>query len=711
MHKNKPAHTGGETKKKLIGIIKVTPKPLGFVVTDKSKEDVIVFKENLNCALDKDEVEVEIIGKDRDKKKGRITRIIKRNKTKFVGTLEKSGSGLVFKPNDFKFYRNVDILVFPKDIKSSLPVQAGTKVFVEIENWTNPNLNPKGKIISVIGKKGEHETEMQSILLDKGIVYNFPAEVEKEAEKVADEFESQQEKSSTKKVWPSEAREPEDFQRRSFFLVGSDRRDFGNIITFTIDPADAKDFDDALSYEDIGDNKIRVGVHIADVSHFVRPGTSLDKEALKRSFSTYLVDRTIPMLPEVLSNGLCSLMPNVDRFAFSAVFDIEKSTGKILDRWFGKTIINSNKRFSYEEAQEILTSPLTPLLNAGEGKHFSHSDNLSVSLPSPASRGRAGDEVFKVPLSELNRIANIYRAENKKNGAIEFETDEIRFELDSQGKPIKIYKKPRLDTMKMIEEWMLLANREVAKFISDKVGKKGGASIFRIHNLPKMERIEELAIFVRALGHELPIKNGEVSAKDINILLKQIEGHASESLIKTAAVRSMSKAAYSTKNIGHFGLAFQYYTHFTSPIRRYPDLMVHRILERYLKNEPIPKNEFSRFEKIAQEASEKEITIQEAERDSIKYKQIEFMQDKVGQEFKVVISGVTEWGMYVEDPDTKVEGLVRIKDLGDDYYRLDKKNYCIVGERTKKKFSLGDSIRVRLAAADLDRKTLDFKLV
>ena len=711
MHKNKPAHTGGETKKKLIGIIKVTPKPLGFVVTDKSKEDVIVFKENLNCALDKDEVEVEIIGKDRDKKKGRITRIIKRNKTKFVGTLEKSGSGLVFKPNDFKFYRNVDILVFPKDIKSSLPVQAGTKVFVEIENWTNPNLNPKGKIISVIGKKGEHETEMQSILLDKGIVYNFPAEVEKEAEKVADEFESQQEKSSTKKVWPSEAREPEDFQRRSFFLVGSDRRDFRNIITFTIDPADAKDFDDALSYEDIGDNKIRVGVHIADVSHFVRPGTSLDKEALKRSFSTYLVDRTIPMLPEVLSNGLCSLMPNVDRFAFSAVFDIEKSTGKILDRWFGKTIINSNKRFSYEEAQEILTSPLTPLLNAGEGKHFSHSDNLSVSLPSPASRGRAGDEVFKVPLSELNRIANIYRAENKKNGAIEFETDEIRFELDSQGKPIKIYKKPRLDTMKMIEEWMLLANREVAKFISDKVGKKGGASIFRIHNLPKMERIEELAIFVRALGHELPIKNGEVSAKDINILLKQIEGHASESLIKTAAVRSMSKAAYSTKNIGHFGLAFQYYTHFTSPIRRYPDLMVHRILERYLKNEPIPKNEFSRFEKIAQEASEKEITIQEAERDSIKYKQVEFMQDKVGQEFDVVISGVTEWGMYVEDPDTKVEGLVRIKDLGDDYYRLDQKNYCIVGERTKKKFSLGDSIRVRLAAADLDRKTLDFKLV
>ena len=321
------------------------------------------------------------------------------------------------------------------------------------------------------------------------------------------------------------------------------------------------------------------------------------------------------------------------------------------------------------------------------------------------------EENFLEPLQVLNRIANIYRAENKKNGAIEFETDEVKFELDDKGKPIKIYKKPRLDTMKMIEEWMLLANREVAKFISDKVSKRGGASIFRIHKLPKMEKIEELAIFVRALGHELPIHNGEVSAKDINALLSKIEGHASESLIKTAAIRSMAKAVYSTKNIGHFGLAFQYYTHFTSPIRRYPDLMIHRILEKHLKNEAIPKNEIAKFEKIANEASEKEITIQEAERDSIKYKQVEFMQNKIGQEFEVVISGVTEWGMYVEDPETKVEGLVRIKDLGDDYYKLDSKNYCIKGERTKKKFTLGDTLRVKLTSADLDRKTLDFKLV
>ena len=675
MRKNK------ETKK-LTGVIKITAKPIGFVVVEGQAEDIIVFEENLNCALDKDEVEVEIIGKDRSRKKGRITKIVKRNKTNFVGTIEKSGLNVIFKPDDFKFYKDVDIFNFPKEKNIGME-QGELKALVEITSWTNPNLNPKGKIISVIGKKGEHETEMQSILLDKGIVYNFPPEVEREAQEIAKAAENKKE----------------------------DRRDFRNITTFTIDPADAKDFDDALSYEDLENNKICVGVHIADVSYFVRPGTALDIEALKRSFSTYLVDRTIPMLPEVLSNGLCSLMPNVDRLAFSAVFDIEKDTGKILSRWFGKTIINSNKRFSYEEAQELLTSPLTPLLDAGEGKHTSHGDNSNVPLPSPASRGRAGDEVLKNALQNLNRIAKIYREENKKNGAIEFETDEVKFELDSLGKPLRIYKKPRLDTMKMIEEWMLLANREVAKFISDKVGKRGGASIFRIHALPKMEKIEELAIFVRALGHELVITNGEVTAKNINLLLKQIEGHASESLIKTAAIRSMAKAVYSTKNIGHFGLAFEYYTHFTSPIRRYPDLMIHRILEKHLKNEPIPKNEFVKFEKIAEEASNKEIVIQEAERESIKYKQVEFMQNKVGQEFDVVISGVTEWGMYVEDPDTKIEGLVRIKDLSNDYYKLDQKNYAIVGERSKKKFSLGDSLRVRLFNADLDRKTLDFKLI
>jgi ribonuclease R len=670
MKRKKKAGKSRTGKPKTIkGVIKVTAKPMGFVISEGLEDDAVVFEEGLNCALDKDELEPEIIGTDRGRKKVRVVKIINRNKTKFVGTIEKSGHKTIFRPDDFKFYRPVDLLDIPKDLET------GTKALVEI-SWTNRNLNPRGKIISVIGKKGVHETEMQSILLDKGIIYDFPAEVEREANKIAEEYrnisfrsQNASHNSLQDSFW--------DYQRR----------DFRKALTFTIDPADAKDFDDAISYEILGNDKIRIGVHIADVSHFVRPDSALDREARKRSFSTYLVDRTIPMLPEVLSNDLCSLVPGKDRFAFSAVFDIENNTGKILDRWFGKTIINSDKRFSYEEAQKLL------------------------ELRDASNESRVGGVEYSKPLLELNRIAKIYRIENKINGAIEFETDEVRFELDSEGKPLSIYKKARLDTMKMIEEWMLLANREVAKFISDKLGKKGGASIFRIHALPKMEKIEELAIFVRALGHELPITKSGVSAKDINNLLKQIQGHASESLIKTAAIRSMAKAEYSTKNIGHFGLAFEYYTHFTSPIRRYPDLMVHRILNKHLKNEALPKNELAKFEKIANEASEKEILIAEAERDSIKYKQVEFMQDKIGQEFDAVVSGVTEWGLYVEDPETKSEGMVRIKDMEGDYYKLDQKNYCIVGERTKKKLSLGDSIRVRLISADLDRKTLEFKLI
>ena len=653
----------GEKKKKekeiLEGIIRVSSKPIGFVEIEEykkdGKEDIVVYEEDLNTALNKDKVQIEILGKDFSRRgaearfKGKVLKILKRNRDEFVGTLEKSPFGFELTPDDWKFYTKIEI-------RNPIPegTRAGLKVLVRMDLWDNPSLKPKGEIVSIIGEKGVHETEMQSIILSKGIVYDFPVSVEKEAEEVA--------------------KEP---------LQIGDRRDFRNITTFTIDPKDAKDFDDALSFEELEENKLRIGVHIADVSHFVRPGSELDKEARKREFSVYLVDRTIPMLPEVLSNDLCSLNPNVDRLAFSAVFDIEKSTGKVMDRWFGKSVINSDKRFSYEEAQDVL-------------------DSRSQNLESK--------ENFKTELEELNKLANIYREENKKNGAIEFETDEVKFELDNEGKPIRVYKKPRLETMKMIEEWMLLANREVAKFISSKI-KDVGASIFRVHNLPNMERLEDLSIFIRALGYELPIKNDTISAKDLNLLFSQIEGHTSESLIKTAAVRSMAKAVYSTKNIGHFGLAFDYYTHFTSPIRRYPDLIIHRILEKHLKGAPINKNDFEEFQAICEEASEKEVSAAEAERESIKYKQVEFMQSKVGEEFETIISGVTEWGMYVEDPETKSEGLVRLKDIGGDFYSLDEKNYAIIGEKTKKKFSLGDKIKVKLISADLDRKTLDFKLI
>jgi ribonuclease R len=627
------------------------------VEVEGQENDIMVYEENLNCALDKDTVEVEIIRPG----KGRVSKIIERNKTEFVGTLEKDGQGLSFHPDDWKFYKKIELRSLPKDAK------AGLKALVKMKDWTNPKLNPLGEVLKIIGESGKHETEMQSILLDKGIVYDFPSQVEKESREIG---EKRQE------IMREDERA---------------RRDFRQIMTFTIDPVDAKDFDDALSYEELDQNTLRIGVHIADVSHFVRPGTALDREARKRAFSTYLVDRTIPMLPEVLSNDLCSLNPNVDRLAFSAVFDIRKDTGEILDRWFGKTIINSNKRFSYEEAQNLLEAAANDSLRSQDASHISLQEYL-------------------LPLRELDRLANIYRAENKKNGAIEFETEEVKFELDAEGKPVRVYKKARLDTMKMIEEWMLLANREVAKFISDKI-KKGGASIFRIHDMPKQDRIEELAIFVRALGHDLPIKNGEVSAKDINTLLAAIEGHASESLIKTAAIRSMAKAIYSTKNIGHFGLAFEYYTHFTSPIRRYTDLVIHRILQKHLTNQKVGKDELTTYQKIAEDASEKEITIAEAERESIRYKQVEYMQGKIGMEFEGVISGVTEWGIYVEHPETKAEGMVRLKDIEGDQFSIDPKNYAIVGASTKKRLSLGDKVKVKLIAADLDRKTLDFKLV
>lgn len=636
-----------QKEKILEGIIKITAKPTGFITIENGDNDIIVFEEDLNCALNRDKVEVEIIGRSFDKQKGRVKKIIERNKTKFVGTLKRSATGFSLIPDDFKFYKVVDILNPPKESHE------GLKALIEMDEWNNSSLNPTGKILEIIGEKGLHETEMRSILADKGIVYDFPPEVENEANKIAQ---------NTQNNSPAE----------------EDRKDFRNVTTFTIDPTDAKDFDDALSYKELDKDTLQIGVHIADVSHFVRPGTALDREARKRSFSVYLVDRTIPMLPEVLSNGLCSLNPNVDRMAFGAVFDVEKKTGKVKSRWFGKTIINSDKRFSYEEAQETL-------------------DN------------KKGD--FSTELIELDRIGKIYREENKKNGAIEFETEEVKFELDENGKPLRVFKKPRLDTMKMIEEWMLLANREVAYFIHEKLKKNGGASIFRIHDTPNQEKMEELSIFVRALGHELPIKNGSVTAKDINAMLSQLEGHASESLVRTAAVRAMAKAVYSTKNIGHFGLAFEYYTHFTSPIRRYPDLVIHRILQKHLAGQKLGANELAEFQKISDDASEKEIAASTAERESIRYKQVEFMQNKVGEEFDGVISGVTEWGIYIEEPGTKAEGMVRLKDMTGDIYELDEKNYSIVGRSSKKKYTLGDKIRVKLVGADLDRKNLDFQII
>lgn len=549
--------------------------------------------------------------------------------------------------DDRKMYVNI-LILDPK------PEEMGKKVLARITHWNENEAFPTGEIVQVLGEKGDHETEIQSIILDRGIDTNFPPEVEREAEKINETEKPLREEEIKKRV------------------------DFRDTLTMTIDPVDAKDFDDALSIKDVGNGEFEIGVHIADVSYYVREGTALDREAQKRSFSVYLVDRTIPMLPEVLSNDLCSLNPNEDRFAFSAVFTMTKE-GKVKTRWFGKTVIHSKKRFSYEAAQDVL--------NAGKGDLFTELDTL-------------------------NKIAKKLHKENYAAGAIEFEQEEVRFKLDEHGKPLDVYKKERLETHKLIEEFMLLANREVAKFIYDKTKETQGAGMYRIHDDPDAERIQELSLFIQALGYHLPVHQGKVNPKDINKLIESIAGAPEESLIKTATIRSMAKAIYSPKNVGHFGLGFKYYTHFTSPIRRYPDLMVHRILENILENKKSKvKDEYSAFKHIADHATDREIAAAEAERASIKFKQVEYMSEHIGEEFDGMISGVTEWGIYVEDIRTKCEGMVPLRELGDDFYIFNRKTYSVEGQKTKKKYRLGDKVRFRVMKADLDAKNLDYKLV
>lgn len=640
-----------EQVKTYTGKITVGSRGVGYFHIEGFEQDIEIPTPLLGTALNGDEVEIALLAETPGtRRQGEVLKILSREKMTFVGVLENNNGNDFFflKPDDRRMYR--DIFIHSSKASSA---KSGDKVLAEIISWKDPQKSPEGKVTRVIGKKGVHNVEMESIILERGFDSSFPKEVEEEAQKVAEQ------------------------ERARFEEEISLRRDLRETLTFTIDPADAKDFDDALSFKKISQDEYEIGIHIADVSHYVVEGTILDNEAQKRGTSVYLVDRTIPMLPEVLSNDLCSLNPNVPRLTFSAIFKIN-SKGEIGDKWFGKTAIHSDKRFTYEEAQEIL--------NKKSGEYFEE-------------------------LETLNKIAKIFQKEKFENGAIEFETEEVRFELDSEGRPVRVYKKERLDTHKLIEEFMLLANKEVAKFMNLEAKKTGhkGSFIYRIHDLPDKEKLLNLQTFMKALGYEMKLqKDGEVSASELNRIMKEVEGKPEESLIKTAAIRSMSKAIYSTKNIGHFGLGFEFYTHFTSPIRRYPDLLVHRLLFRYLKKGRVEQDEFAKYQNLAEDASEKEIMAAEAERASIKYKQVEFMLEKVGQIFEGTISGVSEWGIYIEEKETKSEGMVRLRNMTDDFYELDQKNYCLVGQQTKKKYSLGDTVKVKLIGADLDRKTLDF---
>jgi ribonuclease R len=637
-------------KDSLIGPITLNTKGVGFfdpTPEEKNRENNIEIQpKDINRALNGDTVEIVLTGeKIKNRVQGKVVKIIKRAKDEFVGVITKKDGKTFVVPDDQRLY--VDIF-----LSEEAGVAEGEKVLVKIVDWDTLS----GEIVKVIGKKGENNTEMEAIILEKGFRIEFPHAVEVEANRIKSEY------------------------KNGFENEVKNRRDMRGVTTMTIDPFDAKDFDDAISFVDLGNNTFEIGVHIADVSHFVTPGSELDRESEKRGLSVYLVDRTIPMLPEVLSNDLCSLNPNEDKFTFSAVFKMT-GDGEVLEEWFGRTVIHSDKRFTYEDANEVIL-----------GKQ---------------------DGPFQAELRKLNEIAKKLEKKKSDNGAMSFDTEEVKFVLDEKGKPISVYKKSRLDTHKLVEEYMLLANRAVAKhiFMSQSKGLKGKQSVYRIHPTPDKDRIQDLAIFLKAMGFDLKNKDGAVTSRDLNALLKEVKGTPNEDLINTATVRSMAKATYSTKNIGHFSLAFAYYTHFTSPIRRYPDVLVHRFLERELKGGKIEVDEYQKYESICLASSDLEKKASDAERASIKYKQVEYMLDHVGEEFTGNITGVTEWGIYVEEENTKCEGMIKVRDLGTDFYSLDEKNYTIKGEKTGVKFTLGDKIKFKVVSADMERRVLDYTLV
>lgn len=627
--------------------IRTIARGVGFVPHPTiEKEDIRVESDNLNTALNGDLVEVELLGKKlRDQHLGRVTRVVHRARTKFVGNVIEEDGMTFLVPDDRKSY--IKILLSKDE-----DVSVNEKVFVELLPWTDPAETPRGKVIERLGNKGVHEVEIRSIILEKGIDDTFPEAVENEANKIHSAYNVDE------------------------ALVG--RKDFRIVPTFTIDPVDAKDFDDAISFQFLPDGTYEIGVHIADVSHFVTPKSALDQEAKKRAFSAYLVDRTIPMLPEILSNDLCSLKADVDRLTFSAWFVIAQD-GTVLSRNFGKSIIHSDKRFTYEEAQDVL--------NAGEGLYFKE-------------------------LNTLNTLAKKSREQRMAAGAIDFEQHEVRFELADDGVPLSAYLKERLDTHKLVEEFMLLANREVAEHAYKKYTKARHAFIYRIHDTPNMDKIKDLASFAHALGHTLEISpKGTVTGKALNKLFKDVEGTPEEDLIATAGVRSMAKAVYSTANIGHFGLALPAYTHFTSPIRRYADLIVHRLLDYMNTNGQLPNNDYATYAAIADSISNRELSIIEAERESIKLKQAEYMNARVGQEFDAVISGVSEWGIFVEETNTHAEGLIRLSDMPNDFYKYEQKKYRIIGQKTHKVYSLGDQVRITVKAVDIDKKLIECALI
>ena len=650
------------------GPITITKTGKGFFTFDQNEEDIFIPGEALGGAFSGDIVKVQTTGtyadpRTREKRiSGKVINIVTRTRDTFVGKLVQENGRTLLIPDWKKMY--VPFLAQGEN----LPI--GFKVVLKLGGWPVEAPYPWGTVVEVIGEAGIHDVEMRALALSQGFSSDFPPGVVNEAKKLEEAGEA---------MIAEEAKTVVPWENHSAALGSKARMDFRGVTTFTIDPADAKDFDDALSVRTLENGDTEVGVHIADVSFFVRSGNAIDTEARHRATSVYLVDRTIPMLPHILSNNYCSLNPNVDRLSMSAVFVLDKDAN-IKEKWFGETIIHSDKRFAYEEAQEVLDTQNGPMLTE---------------------------------LNTLLALSKKIRARRVAKGAIEFDTAEVKIELDEAGKPIAVRLKERKDTNLLIEDFMLLANETVAETLSE-LGKKNGnnPSIYRIHEAPDAERIINLAAFLKVMGYDLPITgDGRVKGKDLNKLMDQVKGKPEEYLIKMATLRSMSKAIYTTKNIGHFGLAFEFYTHFTSPIRRYPDILVHRMLKNYVASDVLSKKAMDEFDQLSLHSSEREVAAAEAERDSIKMKQVEFLAGRIGEEFDGVISGVTDRGLYVELNETHADGMVRVSTLGNDFYTYDQKRYRLVGERTKTEYALGDPVRVKLIAARVIERELDFELV